>query len=354
MLIEDIERKLVNCKLPTYRQAYSDRTAWLCATLSELAYLKFNKPPAVLNLVNDVLNQFDKNTTQAHSEKRKTDLLQRLLSSYDYSAEENEKKLKALLNELSLELVETFNQSGTQAFLAANESNIFLAFRGTEVESPADIKADLDARMSGGIHSGFKKAFDYVHEQIQAAINAEKHKGKALIICGHSLGGALATIAAKELTHYAGGISSCYTYGSPRVGNPNWVSKIKPPVYRVVNAVDVVTMLPPGKVAISALSTIVGFIPWIGSPLAQQLRANMDNYLHAGDMRYLISCKPGQYENVQLLPQVSLFWRIQAYWKQSGPNFKEPLIDHSISIYRKKLSIIAQQKNPLLKPDLNH
>ena len=33
---------LLDKSLPTYRQAYSDRTAWLMACLSELAYRRFN------------------------------------------------------------------------------------------------------------------------------------------------------------------------------------------------------------------------------------------------------------------------------------------------------------------------
>ena len=41
--LEDV-KKLVNRCIPTCRQAYSDRTSWIMACLSELAYLKFNKP----------------------------------------------------------------------------------------------------------------------------------------------------------------------------------------------------------------------------------------------------------------------------------------------------------------------
>ena len=33
---------LLDKSLPTHRQAYSDRTAWLMACLSEMAYLRFN------------------------------------------------------------------------------------------------------------------------------------------------------------------------------------------------------------------------------------------------------------------------------------------------------------------------
>ena len=35
-------KELIGKSLPSYRQAYSDRTAWLMACMSELAYLKFN------------------------------------------------------------------------------------------------------------------------------------------------------------------------------------------------------------------------------------------------------------------------------------------------------------------------
>ncbi len=38
----DTKTTLLGLDLPSYRQAYSDRTAWLLATFSELAYLRFN------------------------------------------------------------------------------------------------------------------------------------------------------------------------------------------------------------------------------------------------------------------------------------------------------------------------
>ena len=41
---EEKERtqRLIDVKVPSYRQAYSDRIAWIMACLSELAYIKFN------------------------------------------------------------------------------------------------------------------------------------------------------------------------------------------------------------------------------------------------------------------------------------------------------------------------
>ena len=37
-----VVKKLLAKKVPTYRQAYSDRTAWLMACFAELSYLRFN------------------------------------------------------------------------------------------------------------------------------------------------------------------------------------------------------------------------------------------------------------------------------------------------------------------------
>ena len=40
----ELAQKLIAKKTPDYRKAYSDRMAWLMAYMSELAYLKFDKP----------------------------------------------------------------------------------------------------------------------------------------------------------------------------------------------------------------------------------------------------------------------------------------------------------------------
>ena len=34
---------LLNKDIPSYRQAYSDRTAWIMSCMSELAYIRFNR-----------------------------------------------------------------------------------------------------------------------------------------------------------------------------------------------------------------------------------------------------------------------------------------------------------------------
>ena len=76
----------------------------------------------------------------------------------------------------------------------------------------------MECETGGKIHSGFNEAFSQVSVEIQTILNKEEYKNKPLFITGHSLGGALAVIAAKKLTH-KGGMAACYTFGSPRVGD---------------------------------------------------------------------------------------------------------------------------------------
>ena len=145
--------ELLDKSLPTYRQAYSDRTAWLMACLSELAYLRFNP----LFSGGKQEEWFIENISRLIDDGRKASLL-KLIDSVAYDPEEERGILEESLNSLRLELSATFDRGGTQAILVSGESFIALAFRGTEAMSIRDIKADATANKraceSGGkIHS---------------------------------------------------------------------------------------------------------------------------------------------------------------------------------------------------------
>ena len=304
---------LLDKKIPSYRQAYSDRTAWRMACLSELAYIRF-------------------------------------------SQNEEKKQLEKELTKLKSELVKTFNNNGTQAILVSSDRNFLtLAFRGTESTEFQDFKADINAittlcESGGKIHSGFNAAFDKVALDIQETLDEADFSDLPLFITGHSLGGALATIAIKKLSH-KGGIAACYTFGSPRVGNDEWIEAIKDPIYRVVNAADCVTMLPSEVSIIRAIASLVRIVAKMQIPLlsplcetgAQKLSLKFGGYLHCGDMRFLTNCPKGKYANVKLLPAVNLFYRIKTFSNRAF--LRKFVADHFISIYRKKLMIIAERRN---------
>lgn len=336
-------QSLMAQKVPSYRQAYSDRTAWVMACLSELAYIRFN--PVALD---DKQTEFIQKSLSKLLAKKTHALLLKFFSTFSYDHIEEQKNLEESAGTLEMIVVETFDFHGTQAVLFSFEHFIVLAFRGTEATSIKDIKSDLDAKSTqcetgGKIHTGFKEAFERVALDIQAKLNEPEYKDKPLFITGHSLGGALATVAAKKLSH-KGGIAACYTFGSPRVGNDKWIAGVKTPMYRIVNAADCVTMLPPGTEWINSLGWLSGLIPLVGKHISSWLM-RFGGYLHAGDMRYLTNCKSGAYDDVKLLYSVSFFFRVKALVVKKLP-WKKFLADHSISIYRKKLMVVAENRNP--------
>lgn len=335
-------KSLLDKSLPSCRQAYSDRTAWLMACLSEISYIKFNpffhkqSKDYFLAVMNELADESCNHP------------IKKLISMVDYDPEEEKEKLNNDLKALNFALVKTFDCDGTQAILVKNDEFIVLALRGTEEKSIKDIITDLDARLtdceSGGrIHSGFEAAYAKVAQDIQVAINADEIKQLPLFITGHSLGGALATIAAKKLQH-AGGIAACYTYGSPRVGDDTWVAGMKTSVYRIVNAADCVTMLPPSNLVIMGLAWLFDNLELDG--IAVWLRKRIQGYMHCGNMRYMTNCEQGDYEKVMLLYSVSFLYRIKGWWNKNFAANKF-LRDHFIEIYKEKLFVIARRRNNL-------
>lgn len=339
---------LLSKALPTYRQAYSDRTAWVMSVMSELAYIKFNPLFSEDGSTELIKNYFIKKVSALVGEN-KSKVVSILIDKINYDSTVEKEKLENHLNEFQFKLKKTFDTEGTQAILVDAGEYLVLSFRGTEADSLHDMKADAKANITkcsvseGQIHTGFRDAFNHVRREIEEEIIKDEYSDKPIFITGHSLGGALATVATKYLTH-KGGIAACYTFGSPRVGNDDWVNNIKTPIHRVVNAADCVTMLPPGDVPISVLSFCLRFIPAVGEPLSKKLSERFGRYMHAGNMRYLTNCKPGNFDEVRVLYSVSFIYRIKALFFKSLP-FGKLLTDHSVTNYSKKLMIIALNRN---------
>ena len=342
---------LLDKSLPTYRQAYSDRTAWLMACLSELAYRRFNP----LFSSGDQKAWFLENIAKLIDDGRKASLL-KLIDSVAYDAGEERGILEDSLNSLRLELSATFDRDGTQAILVSADSFIALAFRGTEAMSIRDIKSDVRANKrtceSGGkMHSGFHDAFENVRAMVEEAINDPTHADKPLYVTGHSLGGAVATVAAKKLVH-PGGIAACYSFGAPRVGDDDWIAEVRTPIYRLVNSADCVTMLPPSDEIVTFFAWLLRLLSKVHIPfvspaagwLASKLRSVFGGYLHGGDMRYLTNCPPGSYGQVKLLYAVGLYRRLIGFGLKKWP-LRRFLADHSISVYRSKLMVVAERRN---------
>ena len=95
----------------------------------------------------------------------------------------------------------------------------------------------------GKVHAGFRDAFESVWQAVDAFLDTI---AGPVFYTGHSLGGALATLAAARRAPQA-----LYTFGAPRTGDAAFAralhtsGNIRVPTFRVVNNRDLVTRVPP-------------------------------------------------------------------------------------------------------------
>lgn len=172
-------------------------------------------------------------------------------------------------------------KTDTQAAIWRDERRhrLVVAFRGTEKTRWRDVQTDLmlvptglnPERVGGGnfkdeimVHSGFLAAYDSVRPRLlsilQDVVNVGQQKSQDkdtdtkwhVYVTGHSLGGALATLFALELSASklakTGIIKvTMYNYGSPRVGNKMFAQKYNSLVkdsWRIVNRRDIIPTVP--------------------------------------------------------------------------------------------------------------
>jgi predicted lipase len=93
----------------------------------------------------------------------------------------------------------------------------------------------------GKVHTGFKNALQEVWHDLENYISDLQNNGRTIWVTGHSLGAALATLAADRY----GNIQGLYTFGSPRVGDRDFEEGFNLNAYRFVNNSDIVTKVPP-------------------------------------------------------------------------------------------------------------
>ena len=90
-----------------------------------------------------------------------------------------------------------FSEGETQGFIAWDSDVVVICFRGTE--SVGDWLANLnifrESRSYGSVHKGFLQAYQAVEGQIKSILDSASPGGKTVWSTGHSLGGALATVA---------------------------------------------------------------------------------------------------------------------------------------------------------------
>lgn len=154
--------------------------------------------------------------------------------------------------------VRVLDGRSSRVVVAARQDAIIVAFRGTQVFWPGrpaafgavmadrltDARTGLVASSHGGeVHEGFKAALDQVWQPLSVVVEQLRHEhpGRALWVTGHSLGGALASLAAQRWAEQVAGV---YTYGSPLVGDEGFSRGFVAPCHRFVHQADLVTEVP--------------------------------------------------------------------------------------------------------------
>ncbi|MDH4262184.1 MAG: lipase family protein [Spirochaetia bacterium] len=146
-----------------------------------------------------------------------------------------------------------YKDNGTSLFITTNNStNItIVSFRGTEADDPSDLFTDANfiftqwknrsSAFIGKVHSGFAEALtknDILNKVIEY-VNS-KSESNRILLTGHSLGAALATLTSSWLPS-----AHLYTFGSPRVGDISFVNSIQKIEHiRFVDCCDIVTEVP--------------------------------------------------------------------------------------------------------------
>ena len=136
---------------------------------------------------------------------------------------------------------------GTQGFLAWNERFVIVSLRGTTVDDRQDLLANMRFSLTrgeeGGVHRGFLGALEKAWPTLRAGLRALP--GRRVFLTGHSLGGAVASLAAERWIAGGGEVQGVYTFGCPRIGDARLRRRY--PVadhYRYEHNNDLVTMVP--------------------------------------------------------------------------------------------------------------
>ncbi|KAI2463382.1 alpha/beta-hydrolase [Annulohypoxylon bovei var. microspora] len=143
-----------------------------------------------------------------------------------------------------------------EGFVSSDDTNklIVASFKGSSsirnwIADLSFILVSCDLVSGCLMHAGFLTAYSEIATALLAALKKAQAAQPTykIVFTGHSLGGAVATVAAANAREQ-GYAADLYTYGSPRVGNKAFVSFVTAQAgaeYRVTHLDDPVPRLPP-------------------------------------------------------------------------------------------------------------
>lgn len=161
---------------------------------------------------------------------------------------------RPLYKKLGLEAT-LVDHNHSQAYFLKSKYDLVIVCRGTQPTHLADIQTDLqldltDAQYGAGqVHRGFKRSVRNIWDNI-ATLVTESHSTQDVWCCGHSLGGAMATLISSYLllNNALPNVRALFTYGSPSVGDEDFTDQLTQLALqhnRFINSIDVIPYILP-------------------------------------------------------------------------------------------------------------
>ncbi|UJX26381.1 lipase family protein [Pseudoalteromonas sp. CF6-2] len=186
------------------------------------------------------------------------------------------------------------------------EGDYVLALRGTA--KMRDVITDLNCGLSTcsnsqPVHAGFNHTFNSFRKQLEQFFSKKASKKLNIHVVGHSLGGALANLAANWLKNHFGANVKLYTFGAPRVGYHSFAIQTEAAtnnhVYRCVHAADPVPLVPVWPFMHTEQEYILNGAATI-TPKAHSMTDQTPGYLHtASNFKSYAAINKGMEKRIQ-------------------------------------------------------
>lgn len=144
------------------------------------------------------------------------------------------------LSRADIERVSPFVSHRAQGFVVAHPDELIVAFGGSDDAEDWFISlvfAQIEG-YGGRAHKGFADALDSLWTPLLAALYDAGLDERPVTLTGHSLGGALATLAGWRFGAELGRDGQVVTYGAPAILNPAAAAEYRPALVRFVNDGD--------------------------------------------------------------------------------------------------------------------
>ena len=179
-------------------------------------------------------------------------------------------------------------------FIAQRRDSIFLILRGTRTitEWIRNFGINLSPYVLpsfGKVHAGFLETYNLIRPAVMTTLSAAGPKTK-LYVAGHSLGAAVTVCALPDIeTVTRHRVQALYTFGSPRVGDDQFVQAFNAIFarrsFRIANTSDIVTSIP---LPVPIAGIVGGYFSHVETPVDMTIQKgdldanhNMRTYLAA-------------------------------------------------------------------------